>query len=146
MQKALDLMNVQLHRVISDLTGVTGMAIVKAIVKGERDPNQLALLRDKAIKATPETIIKSLTGNYQPQHIFILEQALDAYQYYQRQILSCDKEIQRLVAQLPSKIDPQGHPIPPSPNRHKKRQGNEYHFDTLAYEDVCGRRCTEPWE
>lgn len=125
------------NQVISDLTGVTGLAIVQAIVKGERDPNKLALLRDKAIKATPETIIQSLTGNYQqsltgnyqPQHIFILKQALEAYQYYQGQILNCDREIERLVAQLPSQIDPEEHPIPPSPNRPKKRQGNEYHFD-----------------
>jgi transposase len=129
MQKALDLMNLQLHRVISDLTGVTGMSIVQAILDGERDSKKLALLRDPNIRATPEIIEKSLTGNYQQQHLFILKQALDAYRYYQRQIFDCDEVIKQLISKLPSKIDPQEHPIPPARNRHKKRQGNEYHFD-----------------
>lgn len=128
-QKALDLMNLQLHRVISDITGVTGMRIVKAILGGERDPQKLALLRDPAVRATVEVIQKSLTGNYQPQHLFILQQAVDAYEYYQRQIFNCDELIRRLVAELPSKIDPEQQPLPPSRNHHKKRQGNEYHFE-----------------
>jgi transposase len=129
MQKALDLMNLQIHHVISDLTGVTGMAIVDAILKGQHDPAQLATLRDPGIKASPETIQKSLTGNYQPHYIFMLRQARDDYQHYQRQIVACDQEMQGLITRLPARIDPQQHPIPAATNHHKKRQGNEYHFD-----------------
>ena len=129
MQKGLDLMNLQLHGVISDITGVTGMSIVKAILAGERDPKKLALLRDPAVKASAEMIEKSLTGNYQAQHLFIQQQALQAYEYYQHQIFECDEVLRQWIADLPSKIDPRQKPLAPSSNRHKKRQGNEYHFE-----------------
>ena len=136
-QKALDLMNLQLHHVISDITGLTGMRIVNAILKGEKDPKKLALLRDSGIQATAEIIEKSLTGNYQPQHLFILKQAVDGYQYYQRKIFECDEEIKELVAQLPSKIDPEKHPIPP--HRIGTRSTN-----ATSTTSTCGRKCTEP--
>jgi hypothetical protein len=69
-QKALDPMNLQLHHVISDVTGTTGLAILEAILKGERDPQVLAQLRDRRIKASAETIAKSLVGDYRPEHRF----------------------------------------------------------------------------
>ena len=75
MQKSLTQMNVQIHHVISDITGLTGLAIVDAINDGERDPETLAKLRDPHIKASPETIRKSLEGNWRPEHPFTLKQS-----------------------------------------------------------------------
>src|SRR5437899_7077031 len=84
MQKALDQMNLQLHHVISDITGVTGLAIIEAILKGERDPQTLAKLRDGRIKATESTIAKSLVGDYRREHLFTLGQSLAAYRHSQK--------------------------------------------------------------
>src|SRR5256714_3916905 len=75
MQKALTQMNLQIHHVISDITGATGMKIVRAIVAGERDRNRLAAMKDSRIKATEETIAKSLEGDYRPEHLFALKQS-----------------------------------------------------------------------
>jgi transposase len=93
MQKALDQMNLQLHHVISDITGVTGLAIIDAILDGERDPFILAKLRNDRIKAGEEVIAKSLVGDYRPEHVFTLRQSLKAYRYYQSMIDDCDREI-----------------------------------------------------
>lgn len=95
MQKALDQMNLQLHHVISDITGQTGLAIVDAILAGERDPRTLARLRHERIKASEEVIAKSLVGDYQPEHLFTLRQSLAAYRSYQKLIDDCDREIGR---------------------------------------------------
>ena len=78
MQIALDQMNLQIHHVISDLSGTTGLSIVDAILAGERDPLQLAKLRDWRIKASDETIVKSLVGDYRGEHLFVLRQSLKA--------------------------------------------------------------------
>lgn len=94
MQKALSLMNLQLHNVLSDITGDTGMKIVRAIVSGERDPGVLASYRDRRCKNTLETIEKSLTGNYRDEHVFALTQALELYDIYRDKIADCDKEIE----------------------------------------------------
>jgi transposase len=93
MQKALDQMNLQLHHVISDITGQTGLAIVDAILAGERDPFVLARLRNDRIKASEEVIAKSLVGDYRPEHIFTLRQSLGVYRSYQDLIEECDREI-----------------------------------------------------
>jgi hypothetical protein len=93
MQKALDQMNLQLHHVISDITGLTGLLIVDAILAGERDPLALAKLRHERIKASPEVIAKSLVGDYRAEHLFTLRQSLVAYRSYQKLIDDCDKEI-----------------------------------------------------
>lgn len=106
MQKALDQMNVQLHHVISDLTGVTGLAIVEAILGGERDPQVLAKLRNKRIKASQETIAKSLVGDYRPEHLFSLRQSLAAYRSYQQLIAECHREIERSLKELDSNEPP----------------------------------------
>ena len=108
MQKALDQMNVQLHRVITDITGKTGLTIVDAILSGERSPNALAQLRDPGIKADQETVAKSLVGDYRPEHVFTLRQSVESYRYYQKLVASCDHEISRLLQQL-NAHDPQ-HP------------------------------------
>ncbi|HLA13044.1 MAG TPA: IS110 family transposase [Pyrinomonadaceae bacterium] len=93
MQKALDQMNLQLHHVISDITGLTGMAIIDAILADERDPQVLAQLRHTRIKASAEVIAKSLVGDYRPEHIFTLRQSVNAYRSYQVMIADCDREI-----------------------------------------------------
>jgi transposase len=97
MQKSLDQMNLQIHHVISDITGVTGLAIVDAIVAGITDPKELAKLRDYRIKASMETIEKSLVGDYRPEHVFTLKQSALAYRQYQQLIADCDSEIQQRV-------------------------------------------------
>lgn len=96
--KSLDQMNLQIHHVISDITGVTGLAILDAIVAGKTNPKELAQLRDHRIKASIETVTKSLVGDYRPEHIFTLKQSLTAYRYYQQLIADCDQEIQKRVA------------------------------------------------
>jgi len=83
MQKALTYMNIQLHHVISDVTGVTGMKIIRAIADGERNPAALAQMRDNRCKASIETICSALNGNYQPEHVFSLQRALLLYDAYQ---------------------------------------------------------------
>ena len=103
MHKSLDQMNLQIHHVISDITGVTGLAIIDAIVAGKTDPRELAKLRDHRIKASMETVTKSLVGNYRREHIFTLKQSLTAYRYYQQLIADCDQEIQQRVQAFNSK-------------------------------------------
>jgi len=97
MQKALSQMNLQLTNVVSDITGKTGMLIIKAILGGERNPLILATLRDQRCKNNEETIARSLHGNYRPEHLFSLKQAVDLYGFYQGQIAECDRVI---LAQL----------------------------------------------
>lgn len=108
MHKSLDQMNLQIHHVISDITGVTGLAILDAIVSGQRNPKELAKLRDYRIKASAATVIKSLVGDYRPEHIFTLKQSLTAYRYYQQLITDCDQEIQRRIQSFNVKDDGPG--------------------------------------
>jgi hypothetical protein len=121
MQKALTQMNMQIHHVISDLTGLTGMAIIDAIIAGERDASELAKLRDPRIKANAETIRKSLVGHWRGEHLFALKQSRDLYCTYQKQIEECDQEIQKHVQNTTSRIDPDRKPMPPQKKAiHKK--------------------------
>jgi transposase len=130
MQKALTLMNVQLHHVVSDVTGVTGMKIIRAIVSGQRDPQVLATMRDVRCKASSETVRAALVGNYQPEHLFALTQALALYDFYQARIEECDVEIERTLSAL--NID-KACPLTPLPKpRHKTLQPNAVSFDTRA--------------
>jgi transposase len=121
MQKALTQMNLQIQHVISDLTGTTGLAIIDAILAGERDPSALAKLRDPRIKASAETIQKSLVGNWQPEHLFVLGQSRALYKMYQQQIMECDQEIERRVGKFEPRADPEQKPLPPD----RKRNRNE---------------------
>lgn len=93
MQKALSQMNIQLTNVVADITGTTGMRIIKGILDGERNPRVLAGMRDHRCKNTEETIARSLHGNFRPEHLFSLKQAVELYDFYQGQIAECDKEI-----------------------------------------------------
>lgn len=127
MQKALTYMNIQLHHVIADITGVTGMKIIRSIVAGEKNPKALARHRDNRCKASPETIEASLTGNYQPEHLFALKQALTLYDAYQAQVNECDQEIQ---AQLARMAQEQALPTDPLPKpKHRTKQPNALNFD-----------------
>src|SRR5207245_7010893 len=97
MHKSLDQMNLQIHHVISDITGVTGLAIVDAIIAGITNHKELAKLRDHRIKASIETVTKSLVGDYRREHIFTLQQSLTAYRHYQKLIADCDQDVQQRV-------------------------------------------------
>ena len=108
LQKALDQMNLQLHHVISDITGQTGLAIVGAILEGKRDPLELAKLRNQRIKASEAVIAKSLVGDYRPEHLFTLQQSLDAYRNYQKLVADCDREIRRLLEEFQPPHQPGG--------------------------------------
>jgi len=100
MQKALMQMNLQLHHVVSDITGLTGMQIIRAIVQGTRDPAILSKFRDVRCKASEATICQALTGNYRAEHLFSLRQAVELYDTYQEKIYDCDKEIECCLNQL----------------------------------------------
>jgi hypothetical protein len=100
MQKALMQMNVQLHHVVTDITGVTGMKIIRDIVKGVRDPKALAQHRDERCKASTATIEQALTGNYRAEHVFTLKQALELFDYHQVKVRECDVEVERLLRSM----------------------------------------------
>lgn len=110
LQKALTQMNLQLHNVITDITGKTGLAILDAIFAGERDPNTLAEFRDPHIKASQETIAKSLVGDYRFEHLFVAKQALGAYSYYQQLIAECDQQLEAQLARFEPRVDPEAKP------------------------------------
>jgi len=112
MHKSLDQMNLQIHHVISDITGVTGLAIVDAIVAGNQNPKELAKLRDYRIKASLETVTKSLVGDYRPEHIFTLKQSLAAFRHYQTLIADCDQQIQQRIEAFNAPNDGPAAPTP----------------------------------
>jgi transposase len=112
MQKALTQMNVQIHHVISDITGLTGLAILDAILAGERDPGVLARLRNPRIKASEETIRQSLIGDWLPEQLFALRQSLVHYRLYQDQIAACDREIAQALPAITPRVDPAVRPLP----------------------------------
>jgi transposase len=128
MHKALAQMNLQLHNVLADVTGVTGLAIIREIVAGERDPACLARHRDHRCRASQAQIIASLTGNYRDEHVFALRQALQCYDFYQQQQRECDVEIERVLGDLAAK---QGKPSAALPSARKKNTHsyNEPRFD-----------------
>jgi len=95
MQKGLLQMNIQLSQVLSDMTGITGLKIIRAIAGGERGPHKLAALRNYRCKKDEDEIAKALTGTWQDEHLFVLKQSLEFYDFYTRQIENCDKEIER---------------------------------------------------
>jgi hypothetical protein len=97
MQKSLMQMNLRLHHVVSDITGVTGMKIIRAILEGERSPPSLAEFRDVRCKASVETIGEALTGNRREEHVFALRQAVELYDFYAMKIEGCDREVERCL-------------------------------------------------
>jgi transposase len=123
-------MNIQLHHVISTVTGITGMKIIRAIVDGERDPDKLAAMRDVRCQASVETIRGALVGNYQPEHVFALKQALALYDFYQHCIDECDAEIERAVAALNLERPTPDTPLPKA--KHRTKQPSEPNFDVRS--------------
>ena len=130
MQKALMQMNVQLHHVVRDVTGVTGMKILRAIVAGERDPKSLAQHRDVRCKASIETIEAALGGHYQDEHVFELTQAVALYDFYQTQITQCDARIESALKRLQANAEMPG-PLSPARCR-TQQQPNGFAFDVRA--------------
>jgi transposase len=120
MQKAMDQMNRQLHHVISDIVGQTGLAIVDAILAGQRHPLELAKLRGERIKASEAVIAKSLVGDYRHEHLFTLQQSLEAYRSYRKMIDACDREIRQHLEEF----QPPTTPAAPTgePETSKKQQ------------------------
>lgn len=132
MHKALEQMNVKLGVVLSDIGGVTGQRIIKAIIEGRADPASLAELRDKSCQATGEEFVKALTGTYREEYIFALRQAVELFETYQEKIRECDLEQEKLLASFEvvnTEVPP------PSKAPKKKRRKNQPHFDahTVLY-------------
>lgn len=100
MQKSLDQMNIKITNVLSDITGVTGLRIIRAILSGERNFKAIARLKDYRVQATEEEILKSLEGDYRSEHLFTLQQSLELFEFYEAQILKCDLEIESLIIEM----------------------------------------------
>ncbi len=133
LQKALQQMNVQLTQVLSDISGTTGLQILRAIVAGERDPQVLARLRHGRCQRSEAEIAKALSGHYRPEHVFALKQALALYDFYTAQVQECDTYIEQHYAAIKPVYDEQTPPPPlgpdPKPNSHAK---NAPAFDVRA--------------
>jgi transposase len=132
MHKAMTQMNLQLQHVISDITGVTGTSIVKAIVAGERDPAVLAKLRQRGIQADEETIRKSLEGDWRWEHLFSLRQSREMYDAYCRQIEECDRELAARLQEFEPQVDVSEKPLPKLPGASRKRRNQrtgDFRFD-----------------
>lgn len=129
MQKALTLMNVRLDTAISDVTGITGMAIIRDILKGNCDPAALARHRDGRCSATEKEIAAALTGNYRSEHVFVLRQAVEAYDFLLGQIRACDQQIERVLGALAERRPEPEAPMP-KPRDKRKPRPSEPAFDT----------------
>jgi len=142
MQKALMQMNVQVHHVVSDIMGVTGLRILRAIVAGERDPGVLAANRDRRCHADVETIQRALTGTWRAEHLFALEQALALYDACQEKVTDCDRKIEATLKRIEAQsAKPVGKP---PPARSTKRQPNALDFDVrTALHAVLGVDLTQ---
>lgn len=134
MQKSMEQMNLKLQHVISDLTGVTGLRIMDAILAGEQDPLKLARLRHDRIQASEEIIVKSLEGDYRTEHLVTLRQSLEAYRFYQVQIGELDKKTEEYMDGLPAKIDLNRHPLPKKTKAGSSRNAPAYDARKLCYQ------------
>ena len=112
MQKALQQMNVQLHQVLSDVTGLSGMRIIKAILARERDAQKMAGLAGRRVRTSLATIENALRGDYRAEHLFVLQSAFDLHQTCERKIHLCDEQIIAQLAQLPARVDLKDQPVP----------------------------------
>jgi transposase len=128
MQKALVQMNVQLPLVVTDITGVTGLRIIRDIVAGSRDPQQLAQHRHPRCRASEAEIVAALTGTYRPEHIFALRQNLEAFDHHQQQLTACDAAIETHLESLAADAAPITTPPPPARPRQRPRN-NEPRFE-----------------
>lgn len=128
MQKALTQMNVQLHHVLADITGKTGMQIIRAIIAGIQDPKILASYRDPGCKNSLEIIEQALTGHYRAEHLFSLQQALELYDIYQEKMTACDSEIEKKLSEFSTNIM-FAEPSSSTTKRNKQKSKNAPAFD-----------------
>jgi transposase len=132
MQKAMTQMNIQLANVLSEVSGVTGQAIIKAILAGERDPQKLARFRDWRVKASQEEIARSLEGNWQEDLLFVLKQEQDNYDFCQKQMAECDQQLQQYLQQRQDRSVGINLREEKRKARLKKQRGNAPQFDLRA--------------
>jgi len=132
MQKTLELMNIKIHTVIRDITGKTGIAIVEAIINGERNPENFLQYVNKGIKADNETILNSLEGNWRSEQLFVLAECYNSYKYYRERISVCDKEIENQLVAYQETCNPE---IEIKLNERSKKQAtkNKPKFNTSSY-------------
>lgn len=146
MQKALTKMNIQLANVLSDISGVSGQKIIAAILQGERDPYQLADLKDQRVQASREEVARSLEGNWREDVLFELQQAVESYQFAHHQMRGCDRKLESYMGSLPTRtLDVPGLPAGPQTapvkktRRTTKPKGNAPTLDlTAELKRVCG--------
>jgi transposase len=131
MQKAMELMNLKLHTVISDTTGQSGLAVITAIINGERDPNKLQAFVGKHVKADRETILKSLQGTWCSEQLFLLKECYHSYCYYKERIAVCDGEIERQLTSF-QKLQQQP-PVSKERTTNKRANRNKPHFEICSY-------------
>ena len=131
MQQALELMNVKLTEVVSDITGTTGTAIIEAILGGERDPDRLSLYRDRRCARSREEIARALHGHWRDEHLFALAQARDHYRYLSERIQACDQRIDAVLQDLVTGREPA--PQAPSPRKRRERAPHPFGFDAHGH-------------
>jgi transposase len=119
MQKALLQMNLQLRVVLSDICGESGLAIIEAILEGQRDPIKLAALAHRRVKSSREEIAQALVGDYRSEHLFVLKTGWELYHSYQHQISQCEQELAKTLEQLPDRVNLSEHPLPDKPKGKK---------------------------
>ncbi len=132
MQKALVQMNIQLTQVLTDITGLTGLAIIRAIVAGERDPVMLAQLRNPNCKSSEDQIAKALTGTWREEHLFVLQQALALFDYYTALIAACDAQIEQQFAAMKPRFEPEAHGPPLKARKPNSKSKNKPNFNARA--------------
>lgn len=130
MQKALQEMNVQLHHVLTDVAGVSGLAIIQAILDGERDVVKLAAMVDRRVRASQQTIQRALVGDYRAEHLFVLRCALELHQTYEAKILACDERLVAELALLPRRVDSALKPLP------ARKEGRAAYKDRMLGQDM----------
>jgi len=153
MQKALVPMNLQLHLVVADIIGETGLRIIEAILQGERDPEVLVKLRDPACrKSTVAEMKAALSGHYREEELFVLGQSLEGWKFFQKQLAECDEQIVRVIQVMPT-AQPAQLPVPPKPvpaaaekkdpKKEKRINGgnNALHVDAAAFSQQLQRIC-----
>jgi transposase len=142
MQKSLDQMNVRVHRAVADISGTTGMAMIRAIIAGERDPYKLAGLRDERCARTPREMIEELTGNWRDDHLFNLQEALAMYDFILQRIAAYEAEIQRILQGLTPNPDLGAAPEPSNPSKKKSLRARGQEPLRQALYGVCASDLT----
>jgi transposase len=128
-QKALKQMNIQLANVLSDVSGMTGQAIIKAVLADERDPHELAAFRDPRVKASEEQIARSLEGHWQEDLLFVLKQEQDGYEFCQKQMAECDRRLEQYLQQRDDRSHGASLPEEKRKEQLKKKKGNKPQVD-----------------